>query len=63
MTDPGTPVLVEQVNDDNGTYEQQWYCQPPPKGVAYLVTDCTWTPDHKVRKIFSVQLGRGIRQR
>lgn len=59
----GKPVLTEQASDNSGSYEQQWYCQPPAPGVTYMVTDCAWTPDHRVRAIFAVQLGHGGQKR
>ena len=52
-----TPIRTEQITDDNGTYTQEWYCQPPPEGNAYHVTRSTWSPDMTVRKIYEIQLG------
>ena len=63
LEDPAKPVLTEDVSDAYGDYQQQWYCQPPAKGIPFRVTDCTWTPDHKVRKIFEVAIGQGSQRR
>lgn len=56
-------LLTEQIDDENGSYEQQWFTQPPAPGVTFLVTDCTWSPDRKTRKIYAVSPGRGSEQR
>jgi len=61
--DYGTPVLTEQASDRQGDYEQQWYCQPPPPGVAFMVTDAAWSPDHTIRRIFAVSFGHGSEKR
>jgi len=59
----GTPILTEQRTDRAGTYTCEWYCQPPAQGITHRVTDCTWTPDHKTRKIYAIALGQGRDQR
>lgn len=61
--DDCAPILTEQITDSNGTYQQEWYCQPPAPGLTYRVTDATWTPDHTVRRIHAIQLGHGRSKR
>ena len=52
-------MATYDVHDDNGDYTEEWHCQPPAIGVAYMVTSCTWSPDHTVRKIYAVDISRG----
>lgn len=69
MSDPdydepgGRPILTEEVTTEDGTYTQQWYCQPPPAGTPYRVTDCTWGDHHTIRRIYAITLGQGHDQR
>ena len=61
--DNGTPLLTYEVHGSNGDYTEEWYCQPPPAGIVYLVTDCRWSPDFSTRRIFAVSTGQGRERR
>lgn len=39
---PGAPVLTEECRDEWGPYVQEWYCEPPPAGVSYIVARESW---------------------
>lgn len=57
MTEEPRPVLSEQVTDVDGSYRQDWYCQPPAEGIPFHVVRCNWTPDHSVRRIYEIRIG------
>jgi hypothetical protein len=56
MTDQ--PIHTEQTPDPwGGVYTTEWHCEPPGKGVRYIVVRCTWSADFTVRKVYEIKIG------
>jgi hypothetical protein len=51
------PRLTEDTTDSYGdSYQTAWYCDVPPKGVAFRVIRSEWVDDYTVRKILEIEL-------
>lgn len=50
------PFLAEVVGAGHTAFEQRWWCEPPPEGVAYEVVRDSWHADGNVRNIQEIRI-------